>query len=163
MEATVESVLFVAMLRRAFALAAVGWASALPLATWIASRPHPLSLPYAAAFAVYGIGAWVCHQLPDRSFHLWAMQMPVCARCTGIYAGAALAAIVWAVAWRSSAVRRSSVTRWRTALAIAAAPTLVTLVVEWAGGGTPPNAVRAIAGVPVGAAVAWLVLRAEVN
>jgi uncharacterized membrane protein len=151
------------MLRWAFALAAIGWACALPLATWTASAPHPLLIPYAAAFAVYGIGAWICHQRPDRSFQLWATQMPVCARCTGIYVGAALAAIASLLARKASPPRSQSLVRWRVALAVAAAPTLVTLAVEWAGGGTPSNAVRAAAGVPIGAAVAWLVLRAEVN
>lgn len=29
----------------------------------------------------------VCHQAPDRSFHLWCHPMAVCARCTGIYVG----------------------------------------------------------------------------
>src|SRR5207248_10680646 len=77
------------MWRPAFAIAAVGWASALPLAAWMASRPHHGSLPYAFAFGVYGIGAWICHQRPERSFYLWAMQLPVCARCTRIYVGAA--------------------------------------------------------------------------
>lgn len=28
-----------------------------------------------------------CHQLPDRSFHLFGFQFPLCARCTGIFLG----------------------------------------------------------------------------
>ena len=28
-----------------------------------------------------------CHQLSDRSFHLWGFQFPLCARCTGILLG----------------------------------------------------------------------------
>ena len=167
-EATAESVLFKPMLRRTFGVAAVGWACAPPLATWLASRPHPPSVPYAAAFGVYGIGAWICHQRPDRSFHLWAMQMPVCARCAGIYAGGAVAAMSAYVAVR---FRRAGTTPLkprrpsyaRSVLMAAALPTLVTLIFEWVGGGTPSNAVRALAGLPIGAAIAWMVLRAEVN
>jgi len=45
----------------------------------------------------------------------------------------------------------------------AALPTLVTLIFEWVGGGVPSNSVRALAGLPIGAAIAWMVLRAEVN
>ena len=43
---------------------------------------------------MYGIGAFICHQLPERSFHLGGFQIPVCARCLGIYAGVALTACV---------------------------------------------------------------------
>ena len=31
-----------------------------------------------------------CHQLPDRSFHICNMQLPLCARCTGIFLGLVL-------------------------------------------------------------------------
>ena len=33
------------------------------------------------------IGSVVCHQMAERSFILGGKQLPVCARCTGIYAG----------------------------------------------------------------------------
>jgi len=154
------------MLRRTFAAAAVGWAASLPLAAWIAGGVHPFSLPYAAAVAIYGTGAWICHQRPDRSFYLWAMQMPVCARCTGIYLGGALAALAWCVAilrGRAGGASTSSAPQWRLAFAIAALPTMLTLVAEWTGIASMSNTVRAIAGVPIGAAIVWTVLRAEVN
>lgn len=28
-----------------------------------------------------------CHQLPERSFHIHGVQLPLCARCTGILIG----------------------------------------------------------------------------
>lgn len=31
-----------------------------------------------------------CHQLSDRSFHLCGFQLPLCARCTGIFLGLVL-------------------------------------------------------------------------
>jgi uncharacterized membrane protein len=154
------------MLRRTFAAAAVAWAASLPLATWIAGGVHPLTLLYAVAVAIYGIGAWICHQRPDRSFYLWAMQMPVCARCTGIYLGGALAALAWGVAiarQRARAPSTLSARQWRVVFAIAALPTLLTLGAEWTGIAAMSNTMRAIAGVPIGVAIVWTVLRAEVN
>ncbi len=35
-------------------------------------------------------GSWWCHQLPERSPHLFGAQLPLCWRCSGIAVGAAL-------------------------------------------------------------------------
>src|SRR5262245_49691628 len=85
------------ILRRAFAGASIAWAAALPAATLVAARPALSAGPNLFAFAVYVIGSLVCHQKSERSFYLWAHQMPVCARCTGIYVGAAMTVLVSAV------------------------------------------------------------------
>ena len=45
--------------------------------------------PTPIATLLYAIGSVICHQRPERSFHLDAVQLPVCARCLGIYVGAA--------------------------------------------------------------------------
>jgi uncharacterized membrane protein len=37
----------------------------------------------------------VCHQIPERSFHLWHEPFAVCHRCTGLYLGFALGIAVW--------------------------------------------------------------------
>jgi uncharacterized membrane protein len=149
-------------LRRGFDAAAAAWAAALPLATWIASRSHPAAALYAFSFGVYGLGAWICHQRPERSFYLWATQMPVCARCTGIYLGAAIAALLF-YSDRLAAPLTRRAAHVRSIVALAALPTLLTLAFEWTTGVAPSNAVRALAGLPMGAAVAWMVRQAEVN
>lgn len=141
-------------MRRAFAAAASGWALALPAAAYAASQPHAASASYAFAFGVYGLGSVVCHQLPARSFHLWGVALPVCARCTGIYMGAALAAI----AWIAGPAVRDTPARW--ALVLAALPTLATLAYEWTTGVMPGHAIRAAAGFPLGASVAIVVASA---
>jgi len=50
-------------------------------------------------FLLVGVGAvsynmvsffMMCHQLPERSFFLFGMQFPVCARCVGTYLGSTL-------------------------------------------------------------------------
>jgi uncharacterized membrane protein len=50
-----------------------------------------MSLLYRALMYV---GSWWCHQLPERSPHLFGVQMPLCWRCTGIFIGA-LALFCW--------------------------------------------------------------------
>jgi uncharacterized membrane protein len=40
---------------------------------------------------VYRFFSHVCHQASERSFHLAGFQLAVCARCTGLYLGIALA------------------------------------------------------------------------
>lgn len=36
---------------------------------------------------VYAAYSTVCHQIPDRCFHLWGYPLAVCSRCLGIYSG----------------------------------------------------------------------------
>jgi uncharacterized membrane protein len=116
------------------------------LAAWLASRPHASPLASALILGVYGLGSAICHQLPERSFHLWTAQMPVCARCAGIYFGAVAGA---AFALRASASLRRRDTwaaRPRALLSLAVTPTVITLVYEWTTGVMPSHAIRAAAG-----------------
>jgi len=46
----------------------------------------------------------------------------------------------------------------RAVLLAAALPTLATLVYEWTSGHMPAHSIRAAAGAPLGATVAWMVL-----
>jgi len=141
----------------------------LPLASLAASRSAVSSVTYLLTVAVYAIGSVICHQRPERSFYLWSHQMPVCARCTGIYIGAALAVLLSPAA-RRLVDRRSlggggqpSVGRSpKGFMLIAAAPTLATLVYEWSTSVTPSNWIRAASGLCLGAGVAVLIQR-EVN
>jgi uncharacterized membrane protein len=153
-----------ARLRAAFIAASATWAALLVAAPFLASRPHASRLASALIIGVYGIGSLVCHQLPERSYHLWTAQMPVCARCAGIYFGAVLGALgAWTL--RSFPLLRSwqVLRRARVALALAVAPTVLTLIYEWTRGDMPSHAIRAAAGVPIGVVVAWLVVAAADN
>ena len=135
------------------------------LAPVAAHGPEPTSLSLAFAYGAYAIGHLVCHQLPERSFYLGGVALPVCARCTGIYVAAAIAAVS-AAAWGPASaadgpakaghnVRSAKTTR--SILLVAALPTLATLVYEWTTGDMPSHWTRAAAGAPLGAAVAWII------
>jgi uncharacterized membrane protein len=144
------------VLRRAFIAAGITWAAALPLATLVASRPQGPPGMYLAAVVVYGAGGAVCHQRPERTFHLWSVQMPVCARCTGIYAGAGIAAFLLLIR-RVGQAAPTSLTVVRLLLLSASLPTLATIGFEWITGDAPANYVRALTGVLLGGAVAWAI------
>ena len=137
----------------------IAWAGAIPLAAFAATRAAGSSATYGFALGVYAIGRLVCHQLPARSFHLGTASFPVCARCTGIYVGAAIAAI----ALGASRGRRGEATTGmgdvepRHLLLAALAPTAATLIFEWTTGVMPSHWIRALAGAPLGAAVAWAI------
>jgi uncharacterized membrane protein len=144
------------LLRRAFLVGAAVWAAAFPLAAFAASRPAGPSIAYAFALVVYAIGHVVCHQLPVRSFHLWTMTLPVCARCTGIYVGTAATAMAMsACRWRPAPTR--GVAHARVVFLLSLVPTAATLLFEWTTGGMPAHWIRALAGLPLGAAVAWAI------
>lgn len=62
-------------------------------------------LSFRAAGAVYLFGRVICHQRPERSFHWHGVQLPVCARCFGLYAGAVVGA---GIGWSTALRRRRS-------------------------------------------------------
>jgi uncharacterized membrane protein len=145
--------------RRAFIALAVGWAMLVPAATFAASRQAARSESGAIlSWVVYRIGAVICHQRPERSFSVFSTQMPVCARCAGIYAGAALMAA--GVLLRTERAHRNaarSIIDPRTVMLWAVLPAAATLVYEWTAGQMPGHWLRAASGLPIGVAVAWIV------
>jgi uncharacterized membrane protein len=134
----------------ALALGAAIWALLIVLGPALSATSG------AVTGVIYTVGAFVCHQRPERSFHWGGAQLPVCARCAGLYLGAAIGACVWA--W---AGRRSLLTVARTAalrlVAIAGLPTAITVATAWVGVMDPPNAWRAALALPLGAAAGLVV------
>ena len=122
--------------------------------TWLALLVAAPLLPTTIAAALYAIGSQICHQRPERSFHLFGAQLPVCGRCIGIYAGAAIGSMA-AMAARSRAILATMSSRMF--LLAGAVPTVVTLVAEWSGMWTGSNQGRAAAGVPLGFVIALVV------
>ena len=148
---------------RRLALAACLAASLLWLAAIVAAPAHlsaPASwLARAGAGTIYLVGRVVCHQRPERSFTRAGHPLPVCARCTGIYAAAPIACLIALClpAARLGAASRAMATP--RALLVAAIPTLATVAVEWTTGWTTAGS-RAAAGAALGLGGAGLVCAA---
>lgn len=103
--------------------------------------------------ATYQIGALVCHQRPERSFHLAGVQMPVCARCFGLYlSGAAGLLFAWITRLRVP----GHVTK--AMLAVAATPIALTVALEMVGAIATSNVVRMSTGLPLGFAAGLLIV-----
>src|SRR5438094_925876 len=73
------------------------------------------------AFTIYKVFSFVCHQIPERSFHVAGHPFAVCSRCTGLYAGFALAALIYPLA---RSLKRTDTPR-RIWLILAAVPLLI--------------------------------------
>jgi uncharacterized membrane protein len=139
-------------------VAALGWTLALPAAAYAAAQPADASSAHAFAYLIYQFGSVICHQREERSFHLFAEQLPVCARCTGLYAGAAIAAVAYAGAGWSRPASHPDRGRVRALLLLAALPMVLSLAYEWSTGVVPSNLIRAATGLLLGAVVARVVL-----
>src|SRR5690349_9029633 len=141
-------------------VAATLWAAAILVAPRVVASGAEHPVLSGLGGLTYVIGSLVCHQRPERSFHAEGVQYPVCARCTGIYLGAALGAAIAIALWGASRRRRLPVAvvyrRWRLILFVAVVPTAVSIILERLGGPTG-LASRAVAGLPLGMAAAGFV------
>jgi hypothetical protein len=138
-------------------------AVALTAITWVALLIAAPVLSAPLAGILYAAGAFLCHQIPERSFYVAGFQLPVCARCLGLYAGAAFGTVAAVFAAQPTAPRRAAAAGkgpLYLATAIAALPTLATVLVERGIGWPVSNSARAAAAVPLAAVVACVVMRA---
>ena len=116
-------------------------------------------MPRVAALT-YLTGSLICHQQPTRSFYRAGSQLPVCARCLGLYVGALVGVAGWAIMSGLGGTSRPRGARLlqppvvRGALIVAALPTLATVATAWAGVWDASNIVRATLALPLGALIA---------
>ena len=133
----------------ALLVGALVWLSLIWAAPWLSARHH-----YTSALLIYGSFSAICHQLPERSFHLLGFPLAVCARCTGIYVGALLGLLLY------PSVRRledeTMPARWW--LMAAVAPMLIDFAGNAAGVFTNTFWSRTMTGLMAGAAAAFYVL-----
>ena len=151
---------------RAFLVLTVSWLGLLVLVPF--ATAHDAGGPAATAVSAgsYLVGGLICHQRAERSCRLWGVQMPVCGRCAGLYAGAAFGAVMagaWVSGRRLSAARASAL-RW--VVLGAAVPTGASVAMEVLGVFEGSAVIRATGAMPLGAAVTWvvsLVIRGELE
>ena len=122
------------------------WALGVGIWIWVAAL-------FLVPSALMPVGALICHQRPERTFFVDGRQVPVCARCTGLYAGAGFAVPLALMAAASIASNRA-----RMIALVASLPTVITWSLEFGGVAHFSNAIRFAAALPLGAAAAWLVL-----
>jgi uncharacterized membrane protein len=103
--------------------------------------------------AAYQIGSLICHQRPERSFHLAGMQMPVCARCFGLYLSGAIGLLI---AWIGRVRLPSHAVK--IIVGIAAMPIAITVALEIIGAITTSNIARMSTGLPLGFAAGLLIV-----
>ena len=128
------------------AAAALAWPMLLGAAVW-----HRASQGDSIWTAVlYAAGSRICHQRPDRSFHTAGIQWPVCGRCSGLYLGGALGALLGVSTARRVGARRL--------LAICAVPTAITVGLEWLHLAQVSNLARLASAMPLGAAIGFVLV-----
>lgn len=113
-------------------------------APWLFGCAPEIALALQRGFAL------VCHQQAERSFVLFGGSVAVCARCLGIYLGAATGLLV-------RASRRMSL-RW---LMVSVAINLVDWLAEFAGVRGNWSGVRLALGIALGVAGAMVLASAE--
>jgi hypothetical protein len=130
-----------------------GWAVLILAAPYLATRASPASTSFRGAAIPYLAGRFVCHQRPDRSFHVQGAQLPVCARCSGLYVGAPFGAVL---GLRRRLRRAERDVRLRLVLVSTAAPTAVAWALEAAGLVSFGLWERAALALPLGFAICWV-------
>ena len=115
---------------------------------------------------IFAVGSVICHQRPERSFFFDGHQLPVCARCTGLYVGAAAGLVAWLFWRRLGPAASVPGTNYalvvdpkvaRRAIVIAAIPTAISLFTGAIGVWDGSNLTRALLAIPLGASAGAIV------
>ena len=127
---------------------------ALILAGSIFVAPLAANNHTSLGFTIYHAFSYVCHQLPERSFHLAGHPLAVCSRCTGLYIGFAIAALSYPL-MRSLTRTDPPARRW---LLLAAVPMAVDVGLDVLGLWQNTHLSRATTGLLLGAVAAFFVI-----
>lgn len=133
----------------ALLLVSIGWLAVIFAAPIMMANGHQM-----ISLVIYQSLSAVCHQIPERSFHLEGLPLGVCSRCTGIYAGFIFGLMIYPLARKLTDDRMPP----RLWMMLAALPSLV----DFGGGyiGLLNNTFisRAATGALLGAVAAFFIL-----
>jgi len=108
----------------------------------------------ALASAIYKVFSFVCHQIPERSFHLAGHPFGVCSRCAGLYSGFAVAALIYPLA---RSLKRTDTPR-RLWLILAPVPLLIDFSLTYFGVWSNTHFSRFSTGALLGAVAVFYVM-----
>lgn len=117
----------------------------------------PLALESGHPFwglTIYRAFSHVCHQIPERSFFVAGHPFAVCSRCTGLYAGFAVATVVYPVV-RSLRQTEAPARKW---LFLAAAPLVIDFSLGYLGVWENTQTSRFATGALLGAVAVFYVM-----
>ncbi len=104
-----------------FLSAIIIWCSLILVAPLLAKFEHRFS-----AGLIYLFFSKICHQIPERSFFIFGKQLAVCSRCTGLYFGFLLGAILYPLIYKLNRIRILS----RKYLFIAVIPITIDILIR---------------------------------
>jgi uncharacterized membrane protein len=106
------------------------------------------------SLAVYEAFSHVCHQIPERSFYIAGYPLAVCARCTGLYVGFAVAVAFYPL---MTSLKRTHAPE-RKWLFIAAAPLAIDFALGLFGAWENTHVSRLLTGALLGAVSVFFIL-----
>ena len=142
-------------LRRPLVMWFIAAAGSLGLLSLIIGAPLAFSAGHPFwGLTIYRAFSYVCHQIPERSFFIAGHQFAVCARCTGLYAGFAAAAVLYPLV-RSLRRTEAPARKW---LFFAAAPLGIDFALGFLGIWANTHSSRFITGALLGAVSVFYVM-----
>ena len=130
---------------------------AIPVAILTASFATTWAIAHGASMHWRWLFRVMCHGIASRCLLLWGVPMPICARCTAIYAGLLLGFLAFVV------VRKGSERALRWTAFFAALPVFIDGVTQATGLRESTNALRIATGLVAGFAFGLWVLCAIEN
>jgi uncharacterized membrane protein len=126
--------------------------AAIPIAILAAAAATTWAIAHGASTRWRIVFRLLCHGIPSRCLTLWDVPMPICARCTAIYAGLFAGLLLFML------IRRGNERLFRWSAIAAATPLFIDGVTQATGLRESTNGVRVATGLVAGLAFGLWVL-----